>query len=499
MHHIIGQPSLNGDYTLSSSLKFALKFCSSLAKVAEQRTWSAFPVTVILMEWLASQPKALQIICTEKAMGPIFSEFCEKVVALDMSIFSKNVADDLDHNAQMLQRDNISKIADKAQWEDHELLGFVPLANTHLRLDFTMQLPGYGVCDLATYSCWKFRYTDALQKLWNAVGQSDSGCLLKMPDSSNINLATEEANPTPSLKEWIEKTFFSADALTDLARAKQEEVQCNKKEVHLHDEAVSTVHDIANAGPCDVVQISSKLNVKSLLYEASMEMVMHAGEHNLEQCKDIDKPKSLLCETSMEVVMHAGEHVLEQRKDIDKLIVSEEQQLLTTRAVLMQDEISSDKADLDKVEGTVKTNSRKEACDYGCSAKPFGIAVPDLPNQTLPMMKISNKLPDIDKERISCFVTAARGLNRDLSGKHVGVISYLHEQQPIPSELCFDGITHVKPRGFIEAFPNFRHKYLLNSSIKHTSAASRFNGQLTWDNQAYATQNPFVLRLRKLS
>lgn len=486
MHHIIGQPNLmDRDRVLSSSLKFTFKFGSLLAKVAEEEeTWSAFPVAVIFMEWLASQPEALQITEREVVAASSFAEFCERVITLDVSLISKVAADDHMEDTKVSRKDHLSRSIDKAQWEDHELLGFIPLAPGHLNLDFSMQLPGYGVCDLATYSCWKLRYTEALQKSCNT-----SGCLLKLPDASHFDLAAEESpvgvNPTPSLKEWIEKTFFSTELLSDLAPAKHGQVQCNR--ICLHDEAVSTTQALKTAGlkclsddPGDV-QINSQHNAQSLHCEASVEMIMQSGEHFLEKCKDMDKPVSI-----------------------------EAPQVLATGIVVKCNAVSPTKADTVMVEREPDLNSRGELNDYDCGERSptldcggrsptFDAAGHDPPNSSMIMIKTSDSLHDRGGKRILTFGTRKKGLNRDLLGNYMVVNSHPHKQQPIPLVACFDSITHVKPKGFMEAITGPRSSHSLNSAFKINARSFRYDGLLTWNNKAYESQNPFALRLSKMS
>lgn len=443
MHHILGQPGPNWEYVLSRSLRFTLKFCTVLAKVALEKSWSAFPVMVILMEWLTSQIELFQTFRAEEGNRSLFSDFCEKVVALDINL-GKNMVKDLGCDVQMLQQDQNLGVAGKAQWEDHELLGFVPLASMHLRLDFSSQLPGYGISNLATYSCWRIRCTDALHKLWNVVGQNDHGCLPKMPSVSHTSSATEESNRMPSLKEWIEKTFFSPDLFGNLTHAKQAEVLSNQREAQLPDEAISKAHAVEHSNPCEIAGPRSfNTNVESM-HEASTEIVMHCCQQGLEQ----DKESRVL----------------------------EEQKVVTIMAVSMVEEISSTKANFEKVKAG-NVNMRQEVCNVGCTAKSAKL----FSNQSL----TTAKSQDTEKEADFSF-----GIG--LVQRQVGVIGCLHKQkEPIPFS-SFDNVSHVKPGGFIEAVSSLGPRHLWNSS-------TRLDRQLASDKKSYDTQNPFVLRLRHLS
>ncbi|MCO5552605.1 hypothetical protein L7F22_006119 [Adiantum nelumboides] len=450
MHHSIGQPGLNGEYVLNSSLKFTLKFCSMMAKVAQHKSWLAFPVTVILMEWLSCQNKVLQTFKAKEGNGPILSDFCERVVALD-SILSRNMIDDLGCDAQLLQQDHTSGISRKAQWEDHELLGFVPLANIHLTLDFSSQLPGYGISKLATYSCWRLRCTDALQKLWNLVGKSGLGCLLKMPDVICTSSATEESNPTPSLKEWIEKTFFSSDLSVDLGGAKRVEVLT---EAHLPDESISSAHRSEHTFPCEIVCLTrSKTNVESGR-EASTGKVMPCCQQNLEQDKEI---KAL-----------------------------EQQKVLTRKEMVMAEEISSVNVFVEKGTSSVNVDLRQVAGDFNRGAKVTNTLASDFSNLT--SRNPDSKLTDMEKETDFSFGKEAQ----DLTPRQAGAISNLHGLKTSRPVLCFDNVSHVKPRGYVGAFSSLRPKECWSSLIK-------FDRQLGIDNKAYDTDNPFVLHLRHLS
>ncbi|MCO5576431.1 hypothetical protein L7F22_030241 [Adiantum nelumboides] len=456
MHHNIGQPGLNGEYVLNSSLKFTLKFCSMMAKVAQQKSWLAFPVTVILMEWLSCQNKVLQTFKAKEGNGPVLSNFCERVVALD-SILSRNMVDHLGCDAQLLQQDHTSGIFKKAQWEDHELLGFVPLANIHLTLDFSSQLPGYGISKLATYSCWRLRCTDALQKLWNLVGKSGHGCLLKMPDVSRTSSATEESNPTPSLKEWIEKTFFSSDLSVDLGGAKRVEVLSNQTEAHLPDEVISPAHCIEHTLPCEIVCLTrSKANVVSGR-EASTGKVMPCCQQSLEQDKEIN--------------------ALEQQK------------VLTRKEMVMAEEISSVNGIVKK--GTISVNvdlGQVAAGDFNRGAKVTNTLASHISNQALPSVNPDRKFSDMERETDFSFGKEAQVF----TPRQAGAISNLPALKTSRPVLCFDNVSHVKPRGFVGAFSSLRPKDCWSSLIK-------FDRQLGIDNKAYDTDNPFVLRLRHLS
>lgn len=459
MHHIAGLPNL-GDYILSSSLRIALRFCSLLAKVAEEGAWSAFPVTIILMEWLSSQSRALHIICTEKTLGIIFSEFCERVAALDMFILNKNMDNDLNRNSQLSQQDNISRPADKAQWEDHELLGFVPLASTHLRLDFSSPLPGYGVFDLTTYSCWKLRYSDALQKLGKSVGNGLCGC----PDLRHINFGTEESNENPSLREWIEKTFFSVGVLSDLAHSKKVEAQCIAEGGDFHNQVVSSSeHDRENANLHDQ-QRSSKSIVDALLFEASTKMIVQSDE----------------------VMDHCNS---------EPAAVTEP--LALARATLKLNDDLPTAANPDKVENALGIGSKSKPCDVGCGTTPPEYVASDLPNQSLPGTETDKKLPDMDKEANRPLSSTVSSL-QDLSGNHVGSITHSQNQQPIPNVLCIDSITHAKPRELMEALQSSKLRSCINPPVGCNLSPLMYNGQSNWDKNAYETQNPFVLRLRRM-
>ena len=169
--------------------------------------------------------------------------------------------------------------------EDHELYGFIPLDSIHVNLDFKTQPVRYGIHDLVTFSSWKKRYTEALEK----------ACKISKSHDINEHKATTEDSTggiklTLSLKEWIDKTLFST---TDLRREPvidEEAIQHQENIVNLDVKTVST--DICVPETTTARCISHpKVNAQQLISETSVRVKSdeQALEENIEHLYDMTR------------------------------------------------------------------------------------------------------------------------------------------------------------------------------------------------------------------
>ncbi|KAH7332042.1 hypothetical protein KP509_20G065100 [Ceratopteris richardii] len=444
MHHMMRMPTPGVEYLLSITLRFTFKFCTVIAKMARGKSWSAFPMNVILMEWLTDQTESLQRFFVEgdNQTWTIFSVFWEEIIGLDDSFVNELMVDESGFMSQMFQQDQMSEISGKAQWEDHELLGFLPLAGIHVSLDFSSQPPGYADFSLESYSAWNFRATQALQKLFNMIGDNNHGFTLKMPKIAHATPCPEESDPTPSLKEWIEKTFFSPNLSSSLACVRQPEAEAprNKKVEGTCEDVSSNANALENAGHCELVGSEVSKNNAGSDHEAATEVVFQCKQHSVEQKKDMQ----LLEEQKMIVNL-----LEEQKMIVSSTTVAEETQMLN---------------------GNSKENdARQQRYEMNHAAKP----------SNTPIFKLSC-------ETTSFSFRGAGDFHREFLEGEANVSGRLNGPQSIH---CFDSVSHVKPKGLKESF----------SSLSHRDVCIRLNDQLALNTTHSETKNPFVHRLKHLS
>lgn len=459
MHHISGLSSMiNQEQFLSTILKFAFQFASLSVEAAENaELWSVFSVAIIFMEWLTSQPKAFEMVRGEVAVSLSFTEFCEKLAALDTTLINKVLVNDLSEDKVSRRKDidDLSGSLLKAQWEDHELLGFLPLAPIHLNLEFSKQLPRDGSCDFAMNHCWKLRYRSALQKVMRIFPENPASACLReslperLSEASLTRLTAEDSvvdvHPALSLKEWFETTFFSADVLSKCAYSKQPVVR----------------HGI-DTGVHEVVCRTSE-------------------------------------EISSEMIVHFTEPVLNQLKGADKRICSETSKSATFSEVMMTAVSLSNNSAI-AIAGVSELNIRGQSHSHFGGTQPvvnpsnsIGCGFPISSRIMKTTGHAQNNqgkerelFPDASPVKLPCKGPSKRTL----------LVSSHFQEDPIESTTFFDDYSHVQPARHVEATPSSSPGFSTCFTPKRKAIALAYSKVFIWSNKSYKTQNPFVHRIK---
>lgn len=477
LHHIIESQRKTDQEFLSISLKFAFKFAALSVQVATKyEICSNFPVAVIFMEWLASEPKTLHLV-REASIELSYIEFCENIMAFDTTLINKTLVDDPSEDKKVFRKtdkDDLLEVSGKAQLEDHELLGFVPLACTHQNLDFAKLLPRDGAFDFARYLCWKLRYTAALQKL-NEIyqestahdgssGEKESSLMSSLKAGCTKSTADDllvGVHPVPSLKEWVEKRCFPTDAMCKSAFTNQVEVQCSENGDAVHDVEYAS-EPVPKTMRHDWTPEKSHFNLVSTLSTDSHDLMIQSSKFVSEQLKYNDKPLSI--DTQQDPLPRS-------QIRMDEVPLANANEILVSPSICRYG-----KGEL------IKNSSHISECCFARSST---------------LLK-SDKNPREETEKFSVPLRAVIN-NSDMNLPRKNSVGSLFSQEPpIENRNHLDDFMHVKPAANVEAS-------LGSISIHSLGVGRRKNGTplMTYTKlhggwqKSYVTQNPFVVRIKK--